>query len=173
MQSSASLFFVRGIHQWPVNSPHKWPVTRKMFPFDDVIMCEENPCGTAPHQILVWLSHTGVFNALCFCLFSIVTAVPAWWREWRGYGKPCYGVFEHFYACRENIWRWVWISIEITQLLFATEFHLYIEVIQNIFQSYAKGHFVVSITHRNILWLVFKKNYINFSRGVIWSLTSW
>ena len=37
-QSSASLAFVRGIHQWPVNSPHKWPVTRKMFPFDDVIM---------------------------------------------------------------------------------------------------------------------------------------
>ena len=31
-QSSASLAFVRGI------SPHKWPVTRKMFTFDDVIM---------------------------------------------------------------------------------------------------------------------------------------
>ena len=30
--------FVRGIHRWPVNSPHKGPVTRKMFPFDDVIM---------------------------------------------------------------------------------------------------------------------------------------
>ena len=37
-QSSASLAFVRGIHRAPVNSPHKWPVTRKMFPFDDVIM---------------------------------------------------------------------------------------------------------------------------------------
>ena len=37
-QSSASLAFVRGIHWWPVNSPHKRPVTRKMFPFDDVIM---------------------------------------------------------------------------------------------------------------------------------------
>ena len=37
-QSSASLAFVRGIHRWPVNSSHKWPVTRKMFPFDDVIM---------------------------------------------------------------------------------------------------------------------------------------
>ena len=37
-QSSASLALVRGIHQSPVNSPHKWPVTRKMFPFDDVIM---------------------------------------------------------------------------------------------------------------------------------------
>ena len=37
-QSSASLAFVREIHRGPVNSPHKWPVTRKMFPFDDVIM---------------------------------------------------------------------------------------------------------------------------------------
>ena len=37
-QSFASLAFVWGIHRGPVNSPHKWPVTRKMFPFDDVIM---------------------------------------------------------------------------------------------------------------------------------------
>ena len=37
-QSSASLAFVRGIHRWSVNSPHKWPVTWKMFPFDDIIM---------------------------------------------------------------------------------------------------------------------------------------
>ena len=37
-QSSASLAFVRAIHRWPVNSPHKGPVTRKMFLFDDVIM---------------------------------------------------------------------------------------------------------------------------------------
>ena len=37
-QSSASLAFVWGIHRGPVNSPHKWPVTRKMSPFDDVIM---------------------------------------------------------------------------------------------------------------------------------------
>ena len=37
-QSSASLAFVRGILRWPVNSPHRGPVTRKMFPFDDVIM---------------------------------------------------------------------------------------------------------------------------------------
>ena len=37
-QSSASLAFVWGIHRWQVNSRHKWPVTWKMFPFDDVIM---------------------------------------------------------------------------------------------------------------------------------------
>ena len=29
---------MRGLHRGPVNSPHKWPVTRKMSPFDDVIM---------------------------------------------------------------------------------------------------------------------------------------
>ena len=37
-QSLASLDFVWGIHRGPVNSPHKWPVTRKLFAFDDVIM---------------------------------------------------------------------------------------------------------------------------------------
>ena len=40
-QSSASLAFVWGIHRGPVNSPHKGPVTRKMFPFDDVIMSQD------------------------------------------------------------------------------------------------------------------------------------
>ena len=37
-QSSVSLAFVRGIHRWSVKSPHKGPVPRKVFPFDDVIM---------------------------------------------------------------------------------------------------------------------------------------
>ena len=37
-QSSSSLVFVRGIHRWSVNSPHKGPVTLQMLPFDDVIV---------------------------------------------------------------------------------------------------------------------------------------
>ena len=37
-QISASMAFVRGIHQWPVNSPHNGPVTRKFVQFDDVMM---------------------------------------------------------------------------------------------------------------------------------------
>ena len=38
-QGSASLAFkFGGIHRWPVDSLHKRPVTRKVFPFDDVIM---------------------------------------------------------------------------------------------------------------------------------------
>ena len=30
--------FVRGVHWWPMNSPHKGPVTRKKLACDDVIM---------------------------------------------------------------------------------------------------------------------------------------
>ena len=39
-QSSAPLAVVWGIHRWPANCPHKGPVMRNMFPFDDVIMYE-------------------------------------------------------------------------------------------------------------------------------------
>ena len=39
----ALLAFVSGIHLWPVDSPHKGPVIRKMFPFDDVIMIITGP----------------------------------------------------------------------------------------------------------------------------------
>ena len=37
-QNYASLAFVRGIQRWAVNSPHKGPETRKVFPFDDIFM---------------------------------------------------------------------------------------------------------------------------------------
>ena len=46
LESSAPLAFVRGIHRRPVNSPHKWPVTRKRFPFDDVIMDHQEVEGS-------------------------------------------------------------------------------------------------------------------------------
>ena len=61
-QSSASLAFVRGIHRWPVNSPHKGPVTRKMFPFDDVIMLSENYIQS---MMLSWLGNA--FPTIGFC----------------------------------------------------------------------------------------------------------
>ena len=34
-QTSASLAFVRGIHRWPVDFPHKRPEKRQMVPFDN------------------------------------------------------------------------------------------------------------------------------------------
>ena len=40
-QSSASLAFMRGSYRRPVNSPHKGPVIRKMFPYDGVTYSTE------------------------------------------------------------------------------------------------------------------------------------
>ena len=53
-QSSASLAFVREIHRGPVNFPHKWPITRKMFPFDDVIMTS---VGHTMNNVAVFTTH--------------------------------------------------------------------------------------------------------------------
>ena len=69
-QSSASLAFVRGIQRWPVNSPHKLPVTRKMFPFDGVIMISGS----------VWArngEHVTILTSLFF--FWIKLAFPERW----------------------------------------------------------------------------------------------
>ena len=57
-QSYASLAFVRGIHQWPMNSQHKGPVTLKMFPFDDV--------SNSPMYRLQWL-HRCFLSRLFWC----------------------------------------------------------------------------------------------------------
>ena len=64
-QSSASLGFVRGIHRWPVNSPHKGPVTQKMFPFNDVIMIYMST--TEPRHLSVLLR---IYAALLLALSS-------------------------------------------------------------------------------------------------------
>ena len=66
-QSSASPAFVRGIHRWLMNYPHKWRVTRKIFPFDDVIMRSmikgeaqeqlyvcKNPSFTSANLLKMW-----------------------------------------------------------------------------------------------------------------------
>ena len=79
-QSSASLAFVWGIHRGPVNSPHKWPVTRKMFPFDDVIMWKpsvfgvsSNPFGRLP-TLRTESAHHHHISQLYFVIFDKVHA---------------------------------------------------------------------------------------------------
>ena len=83
-QSSASLAFVRGIHRWPVNSPHKGPVTRKMFPFDnvtDMVLLRTiihpsipmHPLAFSSHDIELILPEYSYFSAIggrsncCIC----------------------------------------------------------------------------------------------------------
>ena len=97
-QSSMTLAFVRGIHRGLVNSPHKWPVTRKMFPFDDVIMMtlihyaallHKEPCSNM-EKFLMWNHH-----------HASVLHNP-WW--------PCSQVMEHpshiDYPDVNLIWQW-------------------------------------------------------------------
>ena len=79
-QSSASLGFVWGIHRGPVNSPHKWPVTRKMFPFDDVIMGSDNGRLSVQHHVITepiiiscwWSTMISCWCAMCSSDFSML-----------------------------------------------------------------------------------------------------
>ena len=78
-QSSASLAFVWGIHRGPVNSPHKWPVTRKMFPFDDVIMITldmvtDNGQGNMSVNLIFICSSKQILYAIimCFVYCSVI-----------------------------------------------------------------------------------------------------
>ena len=73
-QSSASLALVQGIHRWPVNSPHKWPVTPEIFPFDDIIMyCLQvrfrgfhwSPVIIVPEAVHRWASAVVTFLVPC------------------------------------------------------------------------------------------------------------
>ena len=91
-QSSASLAFVRGTHREPVNSPHKGPVTRNMFPFDDVIV-EYSACSIGREVTIIicamwiilptcnmgWqLVQVPVFKLLFVLCFGQFTLVKSW-----------------------------------------------------------------------------------------------
>ena len=72
-QSSVSLAFVWGIHRWSVNSPHKFPVTRKMVPFGDVIMWDPVQMSTTyywgvPQEVCCWLLLKFVLSKTYWCL---------------------------------------------------------------------------------------------------------
>ena len=71
-QSSASLAFVREIHRRPVISPRKGPVTRKMLPFDDVILS----LAFFPSQFkFVWFHQYNVNDGYKICIWHDSCAV--------------------------------------------------------------------------------------------------
>ena len=75
--SSASLAFVWGIHWGPVNSPHKWPVTRKMFPFDDVIMQYEYTGMKQSNLIKTWPFDTAKSRTIKKNIYFILNSPEA------------------------------------------------------------------------------------------------
>ena len=94
-QSSASLDFVLGIHRSSGNSRHKRPVTRKMLPFDNVIMSRWNisdGCWNWPlpifhqtqqsrvHSLLQW-RHISARISQLTRLSTVCSSVDSGWHQ--------------------------------------------------------------------------------------------
>ena len=92
---------MRGIHRSPVNSPHKGSVTRKMYPFDDVIIIRYNwhdDVGKATdptNSFEQWFSDINCSRfQLVVLLFRcsrprIIASQISWWRDIElGYTAP-------------------------------------------------------------------------------------
>ena len=80
---------MRGNHRSPVNSPHKWPVTRKIFPFDDVIMQWWFIVNETLNNIFQWnfvrnskvvIQENAYENVVCKNGGHVVTA-SLWWNK--------------------------------------------------------------------------------------------
>ena len=89
-QSSASLAFVWGIHRWPVNSPYKGPVTRKRFPFDDVVMNHTDVTVTTDNKRILRHMYIALqpLDKLCTReVGSFVIVGLIFSRQWRDMGS--------------------------------------------------------------------------------------
>ena len=76
-QSSTSLAFVQGIHRWPLDSPHNWPVTRKMFPFDNVIMGNSYNTVDSLEKSKSHVAQFGVnYHILCMIEWGDMSGMP-------------------------------------------------------------------------------------------------
>ena len=95
-QSSALLAFVGGIHQLPVDSPHKGPVSRKMFPFADAMLELPPPSPPSPEMtwapsdrqqqnpINRWNIHVNCFRISGFTMWScLVMSLSRWSTPFR------------------------------------------------------------------------------------------
>ena len=83
-QSSASLVFLQGIHQWPVNYPHKWPVTRKCF---HLMMSSCSICS----QVKAWTKSLPIADTAA----SIVLALT---HKWHGMSTGLLVLVSHLHS---------------------------------------------------------------------------
>ena len=103
-----SLAFVCGIHRGPVNSLHKWPVTRKMFPFDDVIMsCTVNVWEWTSNFITLY-NKCNYFFMLGFKLIHVTKRGPKGMSMKTSQGPTIWPKEEYIYiymrhVCPDNI----------------------------------------------------------------------
>ena len=109
-QSSASLAFLRWIHRWPVDSPHKGSVRREMFPFEYVIM--ETAVTWCRHYELLLMSFVVVGLGLLLERRTISTNnAPALWKVYM-YAQNIYTLWNpysdvitaHIYSVLPGVW---------------------------------------------------------------------
>ena len=92
-QSSAPPAFVRGIHRWPVNSPHKGPVTRKMFRLMFSLWCPHGSSSmigprTNKFELDVYLD-----NLQCYVIFHDIWPWPI------DLCRTCHFCYRRFWRC--------------------------------------------------------------------------
>ena len=85
LQSSAPMAFVKGIHWWPVDSPHKGPVTWKMFPIEDVIITTLEHGVQAPAATHLW----GPWRLKQIQRAWIYDYIPQYSVGWHWINYPC------------------------------------------------------------------------------------
>ena len=101
-QSSTSLASGQGIHRWPVNYPHKRPVTRKMFPLCNTSVIMKRPLIRSNFGQFKWLFDTLVdivtmsVNVTRFCF------VCASWDN-KMFSRIVFSIRTYvFYGCRDH-----------------------------------------------------------------------
>ena len=106
-QSSASLAFCAGNSPMTVNYPHKGPVTRKMFPFDDVIV-QTNTFTTQGNSIQTWdqeqlpcLDNLGSWNRSVLYQKHLLSV----WHKHRAHWSLCMPVINMVTSLNGNIFR--------------------------------------------------------------------
>ena len=110
-QSSKSLAFMRGIHRWPVNSPHKGPVTRKML-----FWWSHRVTYMVIHNLV---KHADIISAFCIDLANRNTEISEKAIRIDSLHHVCYfffikGLFQYLlfphYNPRFELWNWHWYS---------------------------------------------------------------
>ena len=100
IKSTRHWAFVRGIHRWPGNSPHKWPVMWKMFPFDDVIMNQSVMLSFlfSSHTWNLNPFHEGLYTCNWYVTESIYFKLVLW--------LPQISHVQNFVAKFSSRWKW-------------------------------------------------------------------
>ena len=141
-QSSATLAFVRELHRRPVNSPHKGPVTRKMFLFDDVIIVRD------PTYIQCWFSYS-LIQKLSFEKMPSKIQLGIWWSPLRQCLK-CFTPFYRFFV----------------SLMLGTYHCVFLKEIIMISKQYSNTQFchILPCTCRQILFTIVQTMTVNCVR---------